>query len=298
MTQQNTQLLTPVGRLVQGDCWKPQEKDAEGNPLLIKTGPNAGQPRVTYYMALAIPKGDPGYAELWGKIHAEAVRSFPTLFDPSGNCSVATFAFKVTDGDSTVANRKGRKPCDNEGFSGNWILHFSGGFAPAVFERGGQTPIVNSDAVKRGYFIRIFGNVAGNGSSQMPGVYLNFNSVEFIGYGEEIQVGPDGTAFAENPAGALPPGASATPLAPTTPASGQAAVVGAPPLMPVAPPSMPVAPPSMPVAPAPSGVVPAPDFLNPANRILYRIVDGSTWDARQLAEAGYTALQIAALPKA
>ena len=62
--------------------------------------------------------------------------------------------------------------------------------------------------------------------------------------------------------------------------------------------AQPIASPAPPAPPAPSGVVPAPDFLNPANRILYRIVDGSTWDARQLAEAGYTALQIAALPKA
>ncbi len=305
MTQQNTQLLTPVGRLVQGDCWKPQEKDAEGNPLLIKTGPNTGQPRVVYYMALAIPKTDPGYADLWAKIHGEAVRSFPTLFDTAGNCSVATFAFKITDGDSTVANRKGKRPCDNEGFPGNWILHFSGGFAPAIFERGGQTPLVAPEAVKRGYFIRILGNVAGNYSQQMPGVYLNFNSVEFIGYGEEIVVGPDGAACAENPAGALPPGASATPIAPTTPVAAPVAPGVAPPSVapgvvpaPVAPG---VAPPSVApgVVPAPvaPGVVPAPDFLNPpqspAATYTLPSMPGAKFSKEQLLAAGHTEAQIA-----
>ena len=57
MSNQNlTQILTPVGRLVQGDCFEPQTTDAEGKPLLIKNGPNAGQPRVEYFMAIAVPK--------------------------------------------------------------------------------------------------------------------------------------------------------------------------------------------------------------------------------------------------
>lgn len=264
---QNTQILTPVGRLVQGDCWEPQDKDAENNPLLIRTGPNAGQPRVLYYLAIAIPKTDPGWNDIWGKIHAEAVRSFPDLFN-AGVCTNPSFAFKLTDGDSIVGNRKGKRPCDNEGFPGNWILHFSGSFAPSVFQRGGQELVTSQDAVKRGYYIRILGNVAGNNSTQMPGVFLNPVNVEFIGYGEEIVVGPDGSAFTENPTGALPVGASATPLAPAAaaPVPPAAAAPVTPPAAAAPTGQVPAPPVTTGQVPAPSvttGVVPAPDFLTP-----------------------------------
>ncbi len=129
MSNQNlTQILTPVGRLVQGDCFEPQTTDAEGKPLLIKNGPNAGQPRVEYFMAIAVPKTDAGYNEVWAAIHGVARAAFPSLFDAAGNCINPKFAFKVTDGDSQVPNTKGTKPCDREGFPGNWIMNFSGGF--------------------------------------------------------------------------------------------------------------------------------------------------------------------------
>ena len=50
-------ILTPPGRLVQGSLYKGSTQDAEGNPLIVKTGPNAGQSRVDYFFAVAIPKG-------------------------------------------------------------------------------------------------------------------------------------------------------------------------------------------------------------------------------------------------
>ena len=51
-----TNFTTPVGRLVMGSLYKAQDKDADGKPLLIKSGPNAGQPKVQYFFALAVPK--------------------------------------------------------------------------------------------------------------------------------------------------------------------------------------------------------------------------------------------------
>jgi len=49
-------ITSPVGRIVMGSLYDPSTTDAEGKPLVVKTGPNAGQPRVNYFFALAIPK--------------------------------------------------------------------------------------------------------------------------------------------------------------------------------------------------------------------------------------------------
>ena len=49
-------LLLPIGRLVDGSIYVPQTTDANGQPLVTKTGPNAGQPRQNVYFSVAIPK--------------------------------------------------------------------------------------------------------------------------------------------------------------------------------------------------------------------------------------------------
>ena len=173
-----TEILTPVGRLVMGDCFKGFDKDADGRPLLIKNGPNIGKPFTNYFMAIAIPKTDPDYAELWATIYNVARASFPQLFDAAGNCVNPEFAYKIVDGDSTIPNTKGKRPCDKEGFPGNWILNFSGGFAPKCYTAGGQEMLTDRESIKRGYFIRISGSVSGNESQSKPGIYLNQSMVE------------------------------------------------------------------------------------------------------------------------
>jgi len=268
-----TQILTPVGRLVQGDCFEGQTKDAEGNPLVIKNGPNAGQPRVDYYMGLAIPKNDPEWPALHAEILAAAKAGFPTLFDPSGNCINPKFAFKITDGDSQIPNTKGKKPSEREGFPGHWVLSFSGGFAPKVYARGGESVITDPKDVKRGDYIRIAGSVAGNGSKQQPGVFLNHSLVEFIGHGEEIVTGPDAAAvFGAKPVTQLPAGASATPTAPPTTNAAMAPVQPHPCVM------------NPPVAPA------------PAAEANYN-VEGTVYTHSQLLGFGWSEEQIALATK-
>ena len=311
MSNKPTEILTPVGRLVMGDCFEAQTTDAEGKPLLIKNGPNTGQPRVDYYMGIAVPKTDAGYNELWAKVHGEARLAFPGLFDAAGNCVNPKFAFKIIDGDSRVPNTKGIKPCDREGFAGHWVLNFSGGFAPKCYTAGGAEVITDPNMIKRGYFIRIYGSVKGNGSQQQPGIFLNHSMVELVGYGEEIITGPRGDAvFGGSPAGALPAGASATPVA------GAAPIAQAPPppagaaVAPAAmapPPATTTAlppPAATQAAPPASTVAPAPDFLNgpatapaPAADVLYVDVNGGKFTEAQLLAVGYTAEQIAALPR-
>ena len=338
MTTERIDILTPVGRLVQGSPFEPQTTDAEGRPLVIKNGPNAGQPRVDYFMAIAIPKTDPGYLDVWAKIHATAQRDFPTLFDAAGNCVNPKFAFKVIDGDSAVPNQKGILPNSREGFPGHWVLYFSSGFAPKCYKKtaDGQAleQLTEPESVKRGYYIRIYGQVTGNGSQQQPGIYLNHRMLELVGYGEEIATGPQAdTVFgATAPAAVLPAGASATPLA----------LVG-PPLAHPGAATAPVAATGPAAAPPAAGVAPAPDFLNPPPGTVppaapvapagppvpaaavplsaavaappatlaaqppgsfgqpepvYRTADGGLFTAAQLAGAGYTPEQIQALPVA
>ena len=41
-----TNFTTPVGRLVMGSLYKPQTTDADGKPLVVKSGPNAGDTQI------------------------------------------------------------------------------------------------------------------------------------------------------------------------------------------------------------------------------------------------------------
>ena len=230
MSEQKIEFLSPVGRIVAGDVWKGQEKDAEGRPLVVKTGPNAGQPRVSYYIGLAIAKNDPAWPALWTTIQGVAKAKFPHLFGADGNCTNPAFAFKVTDGDSTVVNTKGKRPCDREGYPGHWILNVSNGYAPTVYNTGGKEVLTDPNSIKRGYFVRVYGNIDGNGSSTQPGVYLNHSMIEFIAYGDEIHVGPDGSVFGAKPAAQMPAGATSTPPGPqTTISTGQPGAGATPP---------------------------------------------------------------------
>jgi hypothetical protein len=207
MTQNNNNtLLTPVGRLVQGSCFKSYDKDADGKPLTVKTGANAGQPRVQYFIALAIDKKDKGVQDLLMKMAEIARAAFPHLHDKNGNCTLASFAWKVVDGD---------KHPDKEGFAGCWVFRLAGGFAPKC--RGADPRIILTEegAIKRGDYIRVYISIAGNNSSMSPGLFLNPLGVQFIAFGQEIIVADDGkNAFSAAPVSTLPPGASNVPLAP------------------------------------------------------------------------------------
>ena len=260
MANERVVFTTPVGRLVGGSLYKPSTTDAEGKPLVTKTGPNAGQSRVEYYIAIAIPKGAETHwgqtawgAPIWAAGHAAW---------PGGQAQHPTFAWKIEDGDSTIPNKKGKKPCDREGFPGHWILRFGGGYAPSVWNSDGSAPIQEQDAVKPGYYIQIRGSVSGNGSASQPGIYLNHDKVALAGFGPEIRTGEDVGQAGFGKGVDLPAGASRVPV------GGMAeGAAPAPAPAPVAPPvAAPVAPPVAPPAadPAPVAVAPHPGFLTAA----------------------------------
>ena len=262
-------ILTPVGRIVQGSLYKGNDKDAEGKPLVTKSGPNAGAARLDYYFAIAIPKiaGHTHWSQTdWGQlIWATGHAAFPQA------AQSPTFAWKVKDGDSTIPNRKGKRPCDQEGFPGHWILSFSSGFPPKVYNANGTQQILEPDAVKPGYYVQVYGTLDGNGSTTQPGVYLNHNMVAFVAHGQEIYFGPDASAVGFGQNVQLPPGASATPLPggfnPAPPVPGAPPAYAPPqPAAPVyaAPPAAPVyAPPAIPQPAAPVYVAPNPAVLAP-----------------------------------
>lgn len=210
MTQDKVFILTPVARLVAGSLYRPGTKDAEGNPLITKTGPNKGQPRVDYFFATAVPKkGETHWASTpWGAI---IYKTGNDAF-PQGQAKSHAFAWKIIDGDSQLPNRKGKKPCEKEGYPGHWVLHWSSGFAPKIVNSDGSQQITEPDAVKPGYYVQVHGSVSGNGSMQQPGIFLNHIFVALAGYGPEIATGADASSVGFGEDTQLPPGASATPV--------------------------------------------------------------------------------------
>ena len=289
MSSKSSPVLTPVGRIVGGDCFVPQDKDADGNVKTFKTGADAGKPRTDYYIGLAVPKTDPGVMALLQLIHAKAREGFPNLFDAAGNCAYPQFAFKYKDGDSTVANKKGKRPCDNEGYPGHWVFAFSSTMAPKCYTKGGLASITDPAQLKRGYYVRISGSVVANDSTQNPGVYLNPYQIELRGIGEEISSGPDAATVFAAPASALPPGATEAPTV------ANAFAVPAPVAAPAIPAPAPVV--------APATVIPAPDFLKPtppppAPTELKVSYNGAVYTEAQLKSSGWTDAQIATLPRA
>lgn len=248
-----TDLLTPVGRVIAGSLYKPNTTDAEGKPLVVKSGPSTGQPRADYYFMLAIPKGaEQHWAQTrWGAlVYAEGAKAFPQA------CQAPTFAWKIKDGDSTIPNRRGKRPVDMEGAKGHWLLSMSSGYAPKISKDNGTVPMLEVDAVRPGDYVQVFGSIAGNDSQTQPGIHLNHSLVNFVGYGERITSGPDAASVGFGQGVVLPPGASLTPPAGAwTPPP--AAVAGIP--------AMPPLPGFLPGIPAPTfPVAPNPAFLSPA----------------------------------
>lgn len=285
----NEGFIFPTGRVVGGNLYKPRTVDAEGRPLVYKSGPDIGKPREDWFFAVAFPKvaGQHWASTDWGAKIWEVGHAFQAAAGQNPR-----FAWKVQDGDSTVPNQNGKRNCDREGYPGNWIVSFSSSYAPRIFNRDGSSPITDADAVKPGYFVQVFAEAKANGSQQQPGVFINHRMVALQGYGPEIVFGPDASAVGFGQ-GALPAGASAVPVGalaappapgvPGAPPAPPAAGVAVPPTTPV--PGATVAPPAPPspgagVASAPSAP-PAPPaapavYVQPNPGILTGGVPGAT----------------------
>ena len=237
-------LVTPVGRLVQGNPFEEVTTNMTGQLLTDKNN----NPRVEYFFAIAIPKTDPGFAPMYQQMQGVAAQSWP-----AGQSNAPGFSWKLIDGDDPAH-------ADKVGFAGCWILRCNGGFAVKVYTTDGAQ-VVDPKALKRGDYVRAYVSIKGNGNTTNPGIYVNPSMVEIIGYGEEIIGGPSAAEVFGGAPAVMPTGASATPVAGAPLAAGAvvtpAAVPGA-----VVPPAV-VTPAVVTPAVAPAAVVPAADFLTP-----------------------------------
>lgn len=208
----STKVITPVGRIVWGNplVGRPK-KDNNGQPVL-----KDGKQVTEYQFGLAIPKD--AFGALWSAMEAEAKAACPQGIP-------GDFAYKFKDGD-TATDSKGMPLRDKPGYAGCCVIAMSTEFPIPVFRREGGSFRQMSDGVKTGDFVRAEITINGHGrapgkTGAKPGLYLNPNQVEFVGYGDEIRgsLNPE-DAFGE--AAALPAGASLTPTAsgamPQTPA--------------------------------------------------------------------------------
>jgi hypothetical protein len=303
MAAQQIPFKLPPGRIVWGDLYKPRDKDFEGRPLVYKTGPDAGKPRVTYDFGVAIPK-EPGgqhwaHTE-WGKAIWQAGHS---RINNAGQ--LPDFAWKVVDGDSTVVKQQpgkppGKAPKDREGHAGCWIVALSSSFAPQIVNAttGKFEPMPQVDAVRPGDYVQVQGNAADNSSQGNPGVFLNHNLVAFSGFGQRILTGvdPSSVGFQTGTvagASAAPIGAAVLPAATTVHAAPPAAP--APAYTPPAGSSPPPPPAVVAVAPnpayaPPAGAAPPPPPAAAPARVMLPAANGTTYE--QFIAAGWTDAQL------
>lgn len=180
---QQVEFLTPIGRLVQGDVWKLNETDREGNPLLTQDG----RPKKQCYFALAIDKSNPEWPAFFALLAQVAQSGYPQFFNAQGQCVKQDFAWKVADGDGI--DNDGKPNNQKAGWAGCWVLRFSSSFLPRCFEKNKYQQaqqLKNEQSVKTGFFVRVGGLMQANIGSKKPGLYLNADLVELNYEGEEI----------------------------------------------------------------------------------------------------------------
>lgn len=268
-------ILFPVGRMIGGSLYKANpRKDNFGKPKLDAEG----KPVTGFDFGVAIPKGPEASWAMttWGaQIKQVGDAAYP------GMTGTPSFAWKITDGDSTVPNKKNRRPCDQEGYPGHWVAWFSQSWAPELCDAKGANKLTEPDAIVPGYFVQVFSSVKGNAPSPTPGVYLNPKAVALAGYGQKIEGQGVDTTEVGFGGGPVPVGMSAMPPG----AMAQPASVAAPPAS--------VAMPTPPIVPNPAFLAPPPGPTLTAAGIAaggtYDAFKQAGWNDDQLKASGYLA---------
>lgn len=248
-----TTVTLPSGRIVWGHPLKPKKKidNDTKQPVLDAQG----QQVMETSFGLAIPEAE-FHAQVWPHMAAEIARGYP-------NGAPGNFSYKMTQ--PHEIDNQGKPYAQREGYAGHVVLAVSTTLEPPpVFRHNGtQWQQMQPDEIKTGDYVQAEINFKINvptNPRHKPSIYVNPRQIAFVGYGAAIQTGfnaDPNAAFGAGPA-ALPPGASATPLAGDAPA-----MPGAPaaPGNPSQPATMPGAPSALPVAaasPSPAPTPPAP----------------------------------------
>jgi hypothetical protein len=208
-------IISPIGRIVEGDPWVASEKNADGTPRIVKTGRNTGKPSPQFYIGLAVPKliqghPNPDFGAFYTEVDRIARMSWPNLFPNGGACIRGDFAWKIRDGDGM--NREGKSLAEKVGFAGHWIIGFATSFAPEIVVEtspGVYAQLTDPAMLKRGYWARVGASISSNESTQTPGLYINLEKIEWKGKGEVIQSGLSAAQTFAPAAAAIPEGMQA-----------------------------------------------------------------------------------------
>ena len=290
--------------------------------------------RMSSYIAVAIPKiaGVPWQQTDWGQVIVREAQESWNL----GESLHPTFAWKVTDGDSTIpkkpfGGKPGRIPAQCEGYPGHWVIGCSTELGIKCYHVGKYAPheeIQNKDEIKCGDYCRALISVKSNKPSQSPGVYINPTLFELSRAGQRIVTGdgPDAATAFGGSAPVLPANGqydSAVAEEPRYMVNGveytvaqlraarwtEAQIAAAVPVVAVAPAPI-VPPPSAPAPVVPAPVAPAMDFLQPppaapsvpppaapvAPAPVQYFIQGQVYTREQLVGFGWTEQQIALSP--
>ena len=217
-----TKRLSPIGRIVQGNplVGNLQFDDRTKQPKMKSD--NSGQ-QENWYINVAFDKKDPDTLAMVGEIYAEAARSFPQLFPQGVNfqaanfgCVRADFAVKLIDGDGLDNN--GQPHAKKDGFGGHWIVKIStyAGAMRCVNGLQNNATITDPEQIHTGNYVRVAldfktNGWAGDGSSK-PGLYMNPDLVQLVGYGQKIVGGPDANVVFATAAAYVPQGMATTPV--------------------------------------------------------------------------------------
>ena len=276
------QILLPIGRMIGGSVDKlhPRTESDGKTPKLDRDQ----KPMMQINFGVAVPK-QPGHTHwsqtTWGAQIAEIAKAaYPVLYQ------TPTFAWKIVDGDSAVPNKSGKKPVDQTGYAGHWVIWFSQGWAPKLVNADGTVELPTG-AIVAGYYVQVLAEAAPNGAQppNTPGIYMNPVAVALAGEGDKIVTDVDTTTVGFG--GALPAGAR--PVQPVVAVFGAPAAFPAPgaaasPIVPVKPSAAFM---QVPVVPGAPPAAPAHIMTPKANGVAYEAFVTNGWTDETLRSNGY-----------
>ncbi|QWY83130.1 hypothetical protein [Rhizobium phage RHph_X2_24] len=218
MTVEN--LRTPPGRIVWGNPARATtKKDQRTKQPIMKDG----KPVEQWAFGVAFAKHDFN-SFLKPYFDQEAASAYPHGV-PQG------FSWKYKDGDGV--DRQGKPYSSREGYAGHIVVNISTeAFAPPIykFENGAYRQIAPEE-IKTGDYVVLSLNLKVNvptNPTHTPGLYVNPNGIELVGYGTAIQQSVDPTEMFGGQQYQLPPGASATPISSAPAGVGMPGMPGQP----------------------------------------------------------------------
>ena len=223
-----TDIMSPVGRLVQGSVTLEHQKDMNTKQPLFNAD---GSKKMGLFLALAFPKlingqPNPEFHAFRTQLAMVAAAAWPQFFPqgPSFTASNPNFSWKIQDGDGT--DNMGQSVAGKPGWKDHWIIKFASDYPCKVFAEGKfaaheELQPQALETIKRGYWLRILcevkSNMADLTKQQKAGIAIYPKLISFVGgrKEDEISGGPDAMeTFGKMAVGYVPPGLSQLPGTP------------------------------------------------------------------------------------